>query len=112
MFKSILKHMPQAFVTTSTGERVIIADSDDTIRIEGNHYFPPDSVRLDLLRDSPTHTTCHWKGEASYRTVVIDGEQWPDGVWYYPKPIPGSLKVVKQDYSNYMAFWHGIQVEG
>lgn len=111
MFKSILKHMPRAFVQTKAGERVIIADSPETIRIEGNHYFPPNSVKLDYLRDSPTHTTCAWKGEASYKNVVVNDEQWPDGAWYYPEPTPSSLKIVKQDFSNYFAFWRGVQVE-
>lgn len=111
MFKSILKHMAQAFVTTKDGQRVTIADSQDTIKIEGNHYFPPDSVKLDLMRESPTHTTCPWKGEASYKTLVIGDEQWPDGAWYYPEPSAYSLSVVKKDFGNYYAFWRGVQVE-
>jgi uncharacterized protein (DUF427 family) len=110
MFKYILKHMAKAFVVTKDGQEVVIAESDETIKIEGNHYFPPASVKLDLLRESPTHTTCHWKGEASYKTVQVGEEQWPDGAWFYPQPTPSSIKIVKKDFSDYLAFWRGVQV--
>ena len=102
--------MAKAFVITKDGQEVVVAHSDDTIRIEGNHYFPPDTVKKDLLVDSDTHTTCHWKGEASYKTIKVGDEEWPDGAWYYPQPTPSSIDIVKKDYSNYFAFWHGVQV--
>lgn len=102
--------MAKAFVTTSDGKQVVLAESDNTIRIEGNEYFPPDSVNEDLLVDSDTHTTCHWKGRASYKTVKVGDQRWEDGAWYYPQPTPSSLDIVKQDYSDYLAFWHGVEV--
>jgi len=102
--------MAKAFVTTDDRQQVIVAESDDTIVIEGNHYFPPESVNQGLLTDSDTHTTCHWKGQASYKTIQAGGQQWPDGAWYYPRPTPSSIDIVKRDFSNYLAFWRGVQV--
>lgn len=88
----------------------VLAESDQTIRIEGNHYFPPDSVKRDLLTDSELHTTCPWKGEASYYNVVVDGQVNDDAAWYYPTPKDGAISRVGQDFSNYVAFWHGVEV--
>lgn len=88
----------------------VLAESDQTIRIEGNHYFPPDSVNRDLFVPSNTHTTCPWKGEASYYNVVVDGETNEDAAWYYPEPKDGATKRVGQDFANYVAFWHGVEV--
>ncbi|HEX9679431.1 MAG TPA: DUF427 domain-containing protein [Candidatus Saccharimonadales bacterium] len=102
--------MAKAFVITSKGEEIVLAKSDDTIRIEGNYYFPPESVNDEYLTDSQTHTTCHWKGEASYKTVSVGNERWADGAWYYSNPTPSSLDIVKKDYTNYIAFWRGVQV--
>ncbi|HEX9594689.1 MAG TPA: DUF427 domain-containing protein [Candidatus Saccharimonadales bacterium] len=104
--------MAKAFVTTKDGKQVLIAESDETIRIEGNHYFPPESVNKELLKGSDTHTTCYWKGEASYKTVKVGDEEWADGAWYYPEPKPDSIDIVKNDFTNYFAFWRGVQVEG
>lgn len=87
------------------------ADKSDLIRIEGNWYFPKQAVKQDLLKDSATHTTCHWKGEASYYDIVVDGQTNRDGAWYYPEPAPGSLDIVKKDYANYVAFWRGVEVK-
>src|SRR4051812_12198786 len=88
----------------------VIAQSEDTILIEGNHYFPPESVDRQYLTDSQTHTTCFWKGEASYYNVVVDGQVNADAAWYYPQPLPGSIKTVKKDFTNFVAFWHGVEV--
>jgi uncharacterized protein (DUF427 family) len=84
----------------------IIAESDNTIVIEGNHYFPPNSVNHELLRKSATHTTCPWKGIASYYDVVADGKTNEDAAWYYPEP-----KEAAKEIGGYIAFWRGVKVE-
>lgn len=86
------------------------ADKDDLIRIEGNWYFPPDKIKKEYLSPSDTHTVCFWKGLASYYNVEVNGEVNRDAVWYYPKPTTGSLKLVRNDFTNYVAFWHGVEV--
>lgn len=85
--------------------------SDDTIVIEGNHYFPPNSVNKNFLVPSNHHSVCYWKGEASYYDVVVDGEANKNAAWYYPSPDPESLGVAGEDYSNFVAFWYGVEVE-
>jgi uncharacterized protein (DUF427 family) len=83
----------------------VIAESDDTIVVENNHYFPKDSVNPDFLRESNTHTTCPWKGLASYYTLEVDGKQNTDAAWYYPK-----AKAAAAHINNYVAFWKGVQI--
>lgn len=83
----------------------VIAESDDTRVIEGNHYFPPDSLLAGHFEDSATHTTCSWKGVASYKTVVVAGERNPDAAWYYPDPKPAAAEI-----RGWFAFWHGVEV--
>jgi uncharacterized protein (DUF427 family) len=85
----------------------VLAESNETIVVENNHYFPPQSVRLDYFQDSSTHTTCPWKGEASYYTIAVDGQENPDAAWYYPHPKDAARQI-----TGYIAFWHGVQVEG
>jgi uncharacterized protein (DUF427 family) len=84
----------------------VLAESDETVVVEGNHYFPHDSIRREYLRPSDTHTTCPWKGEASYYDVVVDGEVNKDAAWYYPevKEAAGKIK-------GRVAFWKGVRVE-
>ena len=89
----------------------VIAESSDTIIIEGNHYFPADSVKKEFLKKSEMHTICPWKGEASYYNVEVDGETNEDGAWYYPKPKEGSIKKAGGNFANYVAFWRGVVVE-
>lgn len=89
----------------------VIAESDETIVIEGNHYFPASRVNKEFLRDSDMHTTCPWKGEASYYSLEVDGQQNQDAVWYYPTPKPTAIEVVGQDFSGYIAFWRGVEVK-
>jgi uncharacterized protein (DUF427 family) len=84
----------------------ILADSDATIVVEGNHYFPAASVRREHFRDSATHTTCSWKGEASYYDVVVGGDVNKDAAWYYPEPKEAAAQI-----RNYVAFWRGVTVE-
>jgi len=82
-----------------------IAESDDTIVVEGNHYFPRASVREQLMVPSPTHTTCAWKGEASYFTISAGGATNEDAAWYYPDPKPEAAQI-----KDHVAFWKGIEV--
>jgi uncharacterized protein (DUF427 family) len=86
------------------------APKEALIRIEGNWYFPPSSLKRDYFEGSDHHTTCFWKGEASYYDVVVDGKRNEFGAWYYPHPKDGSIEKVRHDFSNYVAFWNGIQV--
>jgi uncharacterized protein (DUF427 family) len=84
----------------------VIAESDRTQVIEGNHYFPPDAVVRARLRPSEKHTVCSWKGTASYYDVVVDGQTNKDAGWYYPQPKDAAKQI-----ANYVAFWHGVTVE-
>jgi uncharacterized protein (DUF427 family) len=97
-------------VTKAVWNGHVLAESDQTIRIEGNQYFPPDSVNRELLKPSDLHTICPWKGEASYYDVVVGDEVNDDAAWYYPEPKDGSIKRVGQDFANYVAFWRGVEV--
>lgn len=83
----------------------VIAESDDTVVVEGNHYFPPESVKREFLQDSPTHTTCPWKGVASYYSLVVDGQINKDAAWYYPAPKDAAKQI-----KGYVAFWRGVEV--
>lgn len=85
---------------------IVVAESDRTIVVEGNHYFPPADVNADYLAPSDTHTTCPWKGEASYFTVDVPGETREDAAWYYPSPKDAAKQI-----TGYVAFWKGVQVQ-
>jgi uncharacterized protein (DUF427 family) len=89
----------------ATWQGAVVAESERTILVEGNHYFPPEDVKQDLLAPNPTHTTCAWKGEASYYDVVTDGQRNAAAAWYYPEPKPAAA-----DIRDYVAFWHGVEV--
>lgn len=90
----------------ATWNNQIIAESNQTIIIEGNHYFPPDSIKMEFFKPSDTHTTCPWKGVASYYSLEVNGETNKDAAWYYPdtKPMASGIK-------GYIAFWKGVKVE-
>ncbi|MCB8994294.1 MAG: DUF427 domain-containing protein [Bacteroidales bacterium] len=83
----------------------VIAESDDIVTVEGNPYFPEGSVNKEYLIQSDTHTTCHWKGIASYYSLIVDGKKNQDAVWYYPEPsdLASSIK-------GRLAFWKGVQL--
>ncbi len=83
----------------------VIADSDDTVFIEGNHYFPPESVNKNYFVPTDMHTTCPWKGEASYYTLTIDDEQEQNAAWYYPDVSDMAKERVGTDFTNYVAFY-------
>lgn len=86
------------------------ASKEDLIRIEGNWYFPQSSVKREFFKDSDHHTTCFWKGEASYYDITVDDKVNEYGAWYYPAPMDGSIDRVGRNFTNYVAFWNGIQV--
>lgn len=83
----------------------VLAESADVRMVEGNVYFPPASVRFEYLRESHTRTTCPWKGEAHYYTVVVEGEENQDAAWHYPDPKPAAREI-----RRYVAFWKGVKV--
>lgn len=83
-----------------------LAESDKTVVVEGNHYFPPDTIKRQYFQETPTHTLCGWKGLASYYSVVVDGKQNPDAAWFYPDPKPEAAEI-----KDYVAFWKGVKVE-
>jgi len=85
----------------------VLAEAPRTVRVEGNHYFPPESVRREYLVDSSTKSVCPWKGVARYRTVVVDGQANTDAAWYYPRPSPLARRI-----KDHVAFWNGVHVEG
>lgn len=89
----------------ATWNGAVLADSDDTVVVEGNHYFPPDSINSEYFRDSDTHSVCSWKGEASYKTLVVNDEQNPDAAWYYSDPKEAAAEI-----KDRFAFWHGVEV--
>lgn len=84
---------------------IVIAESDDTVLVEGNHYFPRSALRVDLIRDSDTRTVCPWKGTASYHTLDHEGATSPDAIWYYPDPKPEAEMV-----RDRVAFWKDVRV--
>jgi uncharacterized protein (DUF427 family) len=90
----------------ATWNGTVIAESDNTVVVEGNHYFPKDSVRADVLTTSQTHSVCPWKGTASYYSVVVDGQTNPDAAWYYPTPKDAAAEI-----TDHIAFWHGVKIE-
>ena len=91
---------------TATYEGTEIARSDRTVVVEGNHYFPAEDVLDGTLQPSATHTVCPWKGEASYRTVEVDGQSNPDAAWYYPEPKDAAAEI-----KDHFAFWNGVEIE-
>jgi uncharacterized protein (DUF427 family) len=87
-------------------KNAVLAESSDTVIVEGNHYFPPEAVNRQYLRPSDTHTTCPWKGLASYYHIEVDGEINKDAAWYYPDP-----KDAANNIKSYIAFWKGVEVK-
>jgi len=84
----------------------VVAESDKTEMVEGNHYFPPQTIKREFFKDSPTHSTCHWKGEASYYSLEVNGQVNKDAAWYYPDP-----KAEAKQIKGFIAFWKGVKVE-
>jgi uncharacterized protein (DUF427 family) len=90
----------------ATWNGAVLAESDDTVVVEGNHYFPAKDVHDEYFEASQTHTTCPWKGEASYRSVVVDGARNDDASWFYPSPKEAAAEIIGRT-----AFWKGVAVE-
>ena len=84
----------------------VIAETDEFEMVEGNVYFPPETVRREYLQPSPTHTVCGWKGTASYYTLAVNGRTNPDAAWYYPEPKEAARQI-----KDHVAFWKGVTVE-
>jgi uncharacterized protein (DUF427 family) len=85
---------------------VVLAESEHTVVVEGNHYFPPEALHRVLFTDSSSRSLCPWKGVARYYDVTVGGQSNPDAAWYYPRPSPLARKI-----KNHVAFWHGVVVE-
>jgi uncharacterized protein (DUF427 family) len=83
-----------------------IAESDETVVVEGNHYFPPGSVRRELLRESDASSHCPWKGDASYYSIEVGGQTNDGAAWFYPEPYDAAAPI-----KDYVAFWNGVDVE-
>lgn len=84
----------------------VIAESDDTVVVEGNHYFPPSSIKKEYFKETSTHTVCPWKGTANYYSVEVNGEENKDAAWYYPE-----ISELAKNIKGYVAFWNGVNVE-
>ncbi len=90
----------------ATWNDTVLAESDDTVVVENNHYFPADSINAEYFKDSATRSTCPWKGEASYKTVEVGGQTNADAAWFYPDP-----KSAASEIKDHYAFWKGVTVE-
>lgn len=84
----------------------VVAESDATVVVEGNHYFPPDSIRREYFRDSTHTSVCGWKGAASYMSLEVEGETNENAAWTYPEP-----KAAAEEIAGHVAFWRGVKVE-
>ena len=98
--------LPGSDFIKATWKNQLLAESDDTVVVEGNHYFSPTSIDRAHFEPSDTTTVCPWKGTASYYNVVVDGETNADAAWYYPEPKPAASEIKDQ-----VAFWKGVTVE-
>ena len=89
----------------ATWNGTVVAESDDTVVVEGNHYFPESSLKREFVVGSNHRSTCHWKGEARYYSLLVNGDLNPDAVWYYPEPFEAAAAI-----KGRVAFWKGVQV--
>ena len=87
-------------------EGAVVAESDKTIEVEGNQYFPPDAIRKQYFKPSAQHSVCPWKGTASYYDVEVNGKRNAGAAWYYPEPKPAASQI-----KDHVAFWKGVEVE-
>jgi uncharacterized protein (DUF427 family) len=92
-------------IATATWNGRVIAQSDETEMVEGNHYFPLETINREFFRDSAESSVCPWKGTASYFDVVVDGEVNPGAAWYYPSPSRAAANI-----KDHVAFWRGVKV--
>jgi uncharacterized protein (DUF427 family) len=89
----------------ATWNGALLAQSDATVEIEGNHYFPPDSINAEHFKPSETHSHCGWKGDASYYSLQVDDQTNADAAWFYPEPYDAARQI-----TDYVAFWKGVEV--
>jgi uncharacterized protein (DUF427 family) len=87
-------------------EGTVLAESNQTVEVEGNQYFPPDSIRTEYFRSNDHHSVCPWKGTASYYDVEVNGKRNVSAAWFYPEPKTAATQI-----KNYVAFWKGVKVE-
>ena len=92
---------------TASWNGAVIADSDNTEVVDGNHYFPASSIRKEFFEESAKETVCSWKGTANYYHVVVDGKRNDDAAWYYPEPKSAAANI-----ASHVAFWKGVEVHG
>ena len=90
----------------ATWNNTVLAESGDTVVVEGNHYFPVEAIKQEYFQESSTHTVCPWKGTASYYNVVVNGDVNKDAAWFYPDPKPAAAEI-----KDRIAFWRGVKVE-
>jgi uncharacterized protein (DUF427 family) len=90
----------------ATWEGAVLAESNQTVEVEGNQYFPPDTIKQEYFKSSPAHTECPWKGTASYYDLEVNGKRNQGAAWFYPEP-----KSAAQNIKGYVAFWKGVKVE-
>ena len=90
----------------ATWNSAVLAESDQTIEVEGNQYFPRNAINKEYFQESDTHTICGWKGTASYYNIMVDGEMNKDAAWYYPETKPDANEI-----RDYIAFWRGVKVD-
>jgi uncharacterized protein (DUF427 family) len=90
----------------ATWNGAVLAESDDTVVVDGNHYFPRSALAEEYVRKSSRRTVCPWKGEAAYLSIEVDGTTNPDAAWYYPEPTPAAAQI-----KDRVAFWRGVEVE-
>jgi uncharacterized protein (DUF427 family) len=97
-------------MTKATWNGKVLAQSNETIEIEENHYFPQNSIKKEFFKENNKHSTCPWKGIANYYDVTVDGTVNEGAAWFYPSPLKGAIEKVGKDFSNYVAFWKGVQI--
>ena len=90
----------------ATWNGTVIAESDETVVVEGNHYFPPEAINREFFAESQAQTTCPWKGTASYYDVIVHGDTNRGAAWYYPAP-----KAAAADIKDHVAFWRGVKID-
>jgi uncharacterized protein (DUF427 family) len=102
----LLVSMPRRIPMKAIWNGAVLAKTDKTEVVEGNHYFPPDSIHRQYFKESGTHTVCGWKGTASYYDLVVNGHENKDAAWYYPAPLPAANNI-----AGFVAFWKGVQID-
>ena len=93
-------------MTKAIWENTVVAESDRTVEVEGNQYFPPEAIKKEYFKPSDQHTTCPWKGLASYYDLDVNGKRNANAAWYYPEPKPAAKQI-----KDHVAFWKGVAVE-